>query len=360
MSSATPLRHVREIVGVFVLAALALLLVALVVVGRGRSLFERRAELTVTFPAQHAAVVRPGVAVRLAGDAVGKVESATREGSLIRAHLSLLQAARDVLRDDARATLRVPLAGLVGELGIELDPGGLPGAWPEGRVMVGVAEGDPAEKARETVEQLRETLPRMLERTQSILERTDAILGQVQRARTAENADKLVRSIDRLALAVEREEAVAHAARVLAEAEQLLRGVREGRGTMGRLANDPALYDRTAVLLDDLHGSWAKLDALMGASAKVAERASDLADRARSRGAELEVLFGQVQVLVLQANRALDALNEHWLLRGAAPEPGRPVPPAVLDLPDPVSTSTSTPTSTPTSTSSPTSQAVRP
>jgi len=332
MSSAPPLRHVREIVGVFVLAALALLLGALVVVGRGRNVFEERAELTVTFPAHHAAVVRHGVPVRLAGDSVGKVDSATREGGTIRAHLSLLKAARDVLREDARATLRVPLAGLVGELGIELDAGGLPGPWPEGQVMAGVADGDPAEKARETVEQLREQVPLMLARTQSILERTDAILGQVQQARTAENADKLVRSLDRLALAVEREEAVAHAARVLAEAEQLLQGVRQGRGTVGKLVTDAALYDRTTVLLDDLHGSWAKLDALMGASAKVAERASDLADRARSRGADLEVLFGQLQVLVLQANRALDLVNEHWLLRGTATEPARPIPPAVLDL----------------------------
>ncbi len=334
MSSAPPLRHVREIVGVFVLAALVLLLLALVAVGRGRSLFEARAELVVTFPSAHATVVRHGVPVRLAGDAVGQVEAAAREGATIRARLSLLKAARDVLREDARATLRVPLAGLVGELGIELDPGGLPGPWPEGLVMVGEAEGDPAVKARETVERLREDLPRMLERTQSILERTDAILGQVQQARTAESADRLVRSIDRLAVAVEREQAVARASKVLAETELLLRGVREGRGTIGRLANDPALYDRTTVLLDDLHASWAKLDALMGASAKVAERASDLADRARSRGAELEVLFGQVQVLVLQANRALDVLNEHWLLRGGGSEPGPPVPPAVLDLPD--------------------------
>ncbi len=333
MSSASPLRHVREIVGVFVLIALGLLLGAMVVVGRGRNVFEARAELTVTFPALHAAVVRPGVPVRLAGDAVGKVDAASREGGTIRARLSLFKAARDVLREDARATLRVPLAGMIGELGIELDAGGLPGPWPEGQVMEGVAEGDPAVKAKETVEQLREQLPQMLARTQSILERTDAILGQVQQARTAENADRLVRSVDRLAVAVEREQAVAHAARVLAEAELLLKGVREGKGTAGRLLNDPALYDRTAVLLDDLHGSWAKLDALMGASAQVAQRANELAERARSRGAELEVLYGQVQVLVLQANKALDSLNEHWLLRGSAPEPALPVPPAVLDLP---------------------------
>ena len=332
MTTAPPLRHVREIVGVFVLASLALLLAALVVIGRGRNVFEQRADLEVTFPAAQAAVVRPGVRVRLAGDVVGKVVAASRDGALIRTSLSLLHAARDVLREDAKATLRVPLAGLVGELNIELDAGGLAAPWPEGRVMPGVAEGDPAVKARETVEQIREQIPLMLSRSQSILDRTDAILAQVQRARTAENADQLVRSLDRLARAVEREEAVAHASRALAEAEQLLQGVREGRGTLGRLATDEALYDRTAVLLDDLHASWAKLDALMGASARLADRASDLADRARSRGADLEVLFGQVQVLVLQANRALDLLNEHWLLRGAVPEPGLPVPPAVLDF----------------------------
>lgn len=333
MSSSTPLRHVREAVGIFVLAALLLVLAALVLVGRGRGLFDERAELTATFPAEHAAVLRPGVPVRLAGDAVGKVVSATREGSLIRARLAVVRTAREVLRADAKATLRVPIAGLVGETGIELDPGGGAAPWPEGEVLRGVAEGDPAEKAREAVEQLRERLPEVLARTQSILDRSDAILGQVQQANTAANADALVRSLDRLARAVEREEAVAHASRALAEAEALLRGVREGRGTAGRLMTDTALYDRTAEVLADLHGSWSKLDALMGASAHLATQAGDLAARARTRGEDLEALFGQVQVLVLQATRALEAVNEHWLLRGSGPELGPPVPPAVLDLP---------------------------
>ena len=56
MSSAPPLRHVREVVGAFVLLALALVLAALVVIGRGRGLFESRADLEVTFPAARAAV----------------------------------------------------------------------------------------------------------------------------------------------------------------------------------------------------------------------------------------------------------------------------------------------------------------
>ena len=280
-------------------------------------------------------MLRPGVPVRLAGDAVGTVVAASRGGGLITARLSLVRAALEVLRADARATLRVPLAGLVGELGIELDPGGEPAPWPEGQVLAGVAEGDPAVKAREAVEQLREQLPAVLARTQSILDRSDAILGEVQRAGTAGHADRLVRSLDRLAQAVEREQAVARAAGVLAEAEALLRGVREGRGTAGRLVTDAALYDRTAEVLADLHASWAKLDALVGASATLATQAGELATRARARGEDLEALFGQVQVLVLQATRSLELVNEHWLLRGAAPAPGLPVPPASSTPPSP-------------------------
>lgn len=335
MSSAQPLRHVREIVGVFVLAALGLALAALVFIGRGRSLFEGRAELQVTFPAVRAAAVRPGVAVRLTGEVVGKVVATAREGELIGVRLSILRAAREVLRSDARATLRVPLGGLVGELGIELDAGGAAAPWPEGRAMTGLAEGDPAEKAKETIEQIGVRVPLLLERTQSILDRTDAILGQVQQARTAENADRLVRTLERLARSAEREETLVHAARVLAETEQLIRGVREGRGTLGRLASDPELYDRTATLLADLHATWSKLDTLVGASASLATKAGELADRARTRTQDLEALYGQIQILVLQANRALDAVNESWPFRGALPEPERPAPPAVLDLAEP-------------------------
>jgi phospholipid/cholesterol/gamma-HCH transport system substrate-binding protein len=335
MSSAPPLRHVREIVGVFVLVALAMALAALVFIGRGRALFESRAELQVTFPAQRAAVIRPGVPVRLTGEVVGRVVATAREGDVIRARLSILRPAREVLRSDARATLRVPLGGLVGELGIELDTGGAATPWPEGRVIAGLAEGDPADKARETVEQIGVRVPLLLERTQSILDRSDAILGQVQRARTAENADRLVQTLERLARSAEREETVAHAARVLAETELLLRGVREGKGTVGRLATDPELYDRVSTLLADLHATWSKLDALVGASANLAAKAGELAERARTRTQDLEALYGQVQVLVLQANRALEAINETWPFRGPLPDPATPAPPAVLDLPPP-------------------------
>ena len=332
MSTTSPLRHVREIVGVFVLGAVALVLVALLFIGRGQHWFDRRAELEATFPAEHAAVLRPGVPVRLAGDLVGRVVATARGKERIRAVLSIHGPARDVLRADARATLRVPIAGLVGELGIELDAGSAGAPWPEGQVLEGAAEGDPAERAREMVEAFREQVPAMLARTQAILDKTDAILGQVRDSRAPENADRLVRSIDRLARAVEREETVARATRVLAEAEALLRTARQGGGTTQRLLTDAALYDKVTAVLADLHGSWARVDALVGASTRVAERAGELAEVARGRSAELEALLGQTQLLVLQANRALELVNEHWLLRGAVPEPGRPVPPGVLDV----------------------------
>ena len=332
MSTSTPFRHVREIVGVFVLGALGLALVALLFVGRGQHWFERRAELEVTFPAEHAAVLRPGVPVRLAGEPVGRVETTARLGHRIRARLLVSGGARGVLREDARATLRVPIAGLVGELGIELDPGSAAGPWPEGAAMEGLAEGDPAVGAREMVEAIREQVPAMLARTQAILDKTDAILAQVRDSRAPAHADQLIRSIDRLARAVERAETVAHATRVLAEAEALLRAARQGGGTAQRLLTDAALYDQATAVLADLHGSWARVDALVGASTRVAERAGELAEVARGRSAELEALLGQTQLLVLQANRALDLVNEHWLLRGAAPEPGRPVPLGVLDV----------------------------
>jgi len=331
MSTSNPFRHVREIVGVFVLGSLALVLLALLFIGRGQHWFDKRAELDATFPAEHAAVLRPGVTVRLAGDVVGQVVATTRGKDLIRAVLSIHGSAREVLREDARATLRVPIAGLVGELGIELDAGSAAAPWPEGRPMEGVAEGDPAMRAREMVEAFRVQVPAVLARTQAILDKTDAILGQVQDSRAPENADRLIRSIDRLARSVEREETVAHATRVLAEAEALLRAARQGGGTAEKLLTDAALYDKATAVLADLHGSWERVDALVGASTRVAERAGELAEVARGRSAELETLLGQTQLLVLQANRALDLVNEHWLLRGAAPEPGRPVPLGVLD-----------------------------
>lgn len=333
MSRPAPLRHVRSIVGVFNLAVLAIALVGVVFVGRGRRWFEKQAELDATFPATHAAALRVGVPVRLAGDLVGKVATTARTGELIRARLQIGAVARETLRADATAQLRVPIAGLVGDLAIALDPGSEQAPWPEGKVMVGEAEGDPAVKARETVDRLREQVPVILDRTQAILEKTDAMLGQAQRSRTVENVDRLVRSLDKLAAAVERERVVANASGSLERLEELLRGLRDGKGTAGKMFTDAALYDRSAALLDDVHRSWEKIDALIAASTHIAERAHDLAEAARGRSKEFETLVGEIQLLVMQSNRALDLVNEHWLLRGSVPEPGPPSPPAVLDLP---------------------------
>ena len=333
MSPPAPLRHVRTIVGAFNLAVGALLLVGIVFVGRGRRWFEKQAILQVTFPSTHAAALRTGVPVRLAGDHVGKVAGAVRDGDLIRTRLEIGAAARETLRADARAQLRVPIAGLVGDLAISLDPGSAPGPWPEGQVMAGEAEGDPAVKARETVDRVREQVPAILDRTQAILDKTDALLGQVQRARTAENVDRLVRSVDRLAQAVEREQVIANASGSLARLEELLRGLRDGKGTAGKLFTDAALYDRTAVLLDDVHRSWEKIDALVASSTRVADRAQELAAVAHAHTQDLDTLVGEVQLLVMQSNHALDLVQNSWFLRGNVPEPGAPLPPAVLDLP---------------------------
>lgn len=332
MSRPAPLRHVRTIVGAFNLVILAVLLVGIVFVGRGRRWFEKQAALQVTFPAGHAAVIRVGVPVRLAGDLVGKVVGAAREGDLIRARLEMSAVARETLRADATAQLRVPIAGLVGDLAISLEPGSAAGPWPEGKTMAGEAEGDPAVKARETMDRVREQVPAILDRTQAILQKTDAILGQVERSRTAENVDRLVRSLDRLAESVERERAVANASGSLARLEELLRGLRDGKGTAGRLFTDPALYDRTAALLDDVHHSWQKIDALVAATTQVAERAQELAQQARGRTKDIDALVGEVQLLVMQSNHTLDLVSNHWLLRGSLPDPTPPLPPAVLDL----------------------------
>lgn len=333
MSRPAPLRHVRAAVGAFNLAVLVLALVAIVFLGRGRRWFEKQAELQVAFPATHAAALRVGVPVRLAGDLVGQVAATTREAGQMRARLLIGAAARETLRADATAQLRVPIAGLVGDLAIALDPGSEPTPWPEGKVMPGEAEGDPAAKARETVDRVRDQVPAILQRTQDILEKTDAILAQVERSGGAESAGRLARSLDRLAVVLERERAVENASASLARLEELLRGIRDGKGTAGRLFSDAALYDRSAELLEDVHRSWGKVDALVAASTRIAERAQDLADAARGRSKEIETLVGEIQLLVMQSNRALDLVNEHWLLRGSVPEPGLPVPPAVLDLP---------------------------
>jgi phospholipid/cholesterol/gamma-HCH transport system substrate-binding protein len=328
-------RYVREIVGVFVLGSLAIALVGLLAVGTGRRWFERKTDLSAVFPAEKAAVVHKGVPVRLAGERIGEVTGIRLEGTE-RNHITMRVRAdaTEALRTDSKAILRVPIAGLVGELAIELTPGTEAAPFPAGQELPGISQGDLFGELEDVTAVLAVEVPAITRQVRLLLEHANALAGQAVEGRAGTHASALVANAAKLAGQAEREQVAARAGRILGELEKLLASINAGEGTVGHVVKDPAAHDRVVVLLEDLHKSWADIAKILEGTGKLASDAGVLTAQVKKRADSIPAMMDQTERMLLRTNQTLEGMQRHWLLRGSVERPGPPpVPPAVLDVP---------------------------
>jgi phospholipid/cholesterol/gamma-HCH transport system substrate-binding protein len=331
-------RYMREIVGVFVLGSLTVGLGTLVALGSAQRWFERHVQVAASFAPEKVTVVHPGVPVRLAGEGVGQVVEVRVEKDR-RAHVKMKVrlTAREALRADSTAILRVPIAGLVGDLAIELTPGGDAPPLADDAELPGLTQGDLLAELEGVFRELGADLPALAAEVTRLLGHVNEILAQAERGQAGKHAAELMARSAALAGQVEREQVVARAAGVVRELERLLAAVDEGEGSAGKLLHDPAFHDRVTRLLDDLHRSWGDVQKAIAAVGRIGEDGSALSAELRKRAEDLPALLDQTQRLLLRTNQTLEAMQRHWLLRGAVEEPSPlPEPPAVLDRAAPV------------------------
>ena len=217
-------RYVREIVGVFVLGSLAVALFGLLAVGTGRRWFERKADLGAVFQAEKAAVIHKGVPVRLAGERVGEVTGIRLEGiELNHVTMRVRADALEALRTDSKAILRVPIAGLVGELAIELTPGTETGPWPAAQELPGIAQGDLLGELEDVASVLAVEVPAITKQVRLLLENANALAGQAAEGRAGTHAASLLANTSRLVAQAEREKAARDAQQQKQDAEAAAR-----------------------------------------------------------------------------------------------------------------------------------------
>ncbi len=203
-------------VGIFFLATLIALGVMIELV-QGWSPFEKRLDYRAYFDA--AVGIRPGDPVRLAGVEVGKIETIGIEGLQVRIDFYVVEGT--VIRSDTVAGIRQ--TNLLGGQFLGLD--------------FGSAEAP--------------VLPP----------------GSAVRTREATNIDQLLSNLDRNQERVlgELGDLVAEMRRPLADAtirlESVVRKIDQGEGTLGRIVNDPRLYD-------ELQGAFANLNGVLAGMEK--------------------------------------------------------------------------------------------
>ena len=326
-------RYMRELVGVFVLGSLAIGLGTLVLLGARQRLFERSVPVRSVFAAEKVTVIHPGVPVRLAGENVGRVEE-VRVDKNQRAHVLMVVhlTARESLRADSAAILRVPIAGLVGDFSIELTPGGDAPPFRDDAELPGLTQGDPLGEIESVMHHLGGTLPALTEKATELLGHLNALAAQAEAGKAGTHASALLKETAAVATQIEEERVAARAAETLGELDHLLASVNRGEGSAGRFVRDPALHDRAVKLLDDLHTSWADLSKLLKSAGQISGDGAVITAELRKRAEDLPALVDQTERVLLRTNQTLEAMQRHWLLRGSVEDPlPAPEPPAVLD-----------------------------
>jgi len=200
----------ETIVGLFVVASLAALLIMVLIIARQEGLWQNYLEYQAVF--KNISGLRVGSEVRLAGVVVGSVtKTAVRSDGKILVTFEVLEQYRDQIREDSAAT--IGMIGLLGDRSLDL------------------ASGTPAKPV----------IP-----PGGLVAATEPLDLQVLLARAAPSLDSIQKAFDNLArITDDMSDPRGDFKLALANIRETFQKINEGQGTMGLLLSDPKLYQHT-------------------------------------------------------------------------------------------------------------------
>lgn len=292
-------------VGAFVIAGVLLFAIGLFLIGDRRMLFSRTFEVSAEFA--NVAGLEDGAKVRVAGLDAGEVKSIhvpPNPSARFRVTLRIREDLHPLIRVDSVATIQTD--GLVGNKFVQVEAG-------TDRAQIVAANG--MIQSREAFE-LSAMLQRMSD-TVELVSKTivdlkggiDQALGAISDAAT--EAQELMDDVGG-----EAREIMASTQKVTENVNQIVAGVRQGRGTVGKLLTDDALYASVKGIAADAEKAVASL---RQASDQAKEAVADL----RGENGPLKGLSGELQQTLASAKDAMadlaentEALKRNFLFRG--------------------------------------------
>jgi phospholipid/cholesterol/gamma-HCH transport system substrate-binding protein len=245
-------------VGLLVTAGAVLFAVALFAIANRSFLFADTFVINSTF--NHVAGLNTGASVQYQGVGVGRVQDIRlpdTPGSRIVVRLAIGERARNVIRKNTRALIKSD--GLVGNQIVVLVSPLSPGAdIAEGDTLVGEDPFDLFEISDRAIESVQsfERAANSFEQIMLDVQNGEGTLGRivydstlyVSMVRTANESQRVLVTV------TENARSLVELARNATEGvNRILLEVEQGDGTMARLLNDPALYERFVTISDTLN-----------------------------------------------------------------------------------------------------------
>lgn len=293
------------IVGAFVLGGLLLFAVGLFLIGDRRMLFDESFEVSAEFT--QLAALQSGAIVRVGGMDAGEVETIqvpNAPSGKFRVKMRVREDLHQLLRLDSVATIQND--GLVGNKFVQIEAGtDQSPPVPDGGTIHSREPFDLAtalEKMNDTIDLVSTTITDVkggLEKTLSAL------------AATAVDAQALMKE-----LSGEIRTITVSADKVAQDLQLIVAGVRQGRGSIGKLMNDDTLYNRVRSIADDAGRAMSNLRA---ASEDARLAIADVrGDKGPIKGiaGDFQQTLASVREVLEDLSENSEALKRNFLFRG--------------------------------------------
>jgi phospholipid/cholesterol/gamma-HCH transport system substrate-binding protein len=335
-------------VGIFVILALALIIVTLVFIGRGQKWLEKRYPYKVVFNKVQG--LKPGTGVTISGMEVGSVKSLRlNPQSKVDITLEVLETYRDYIRKDSQATIS---SGLLGGKTVEISVGS-PNqpALPEGATL-------PSQEPKELTDILKEIdvkaplkkLDEALENVKSITEKLNNPRGELfTLLRNVEFVTSQLKNGQGNVGAILQDKRIHR--EIVAAVESIHRSaahIEETTQNASKVSRDlPQLFsevDRAIKevprILEDVKKATSDLPRVMGDVQKAAGDAPAITENVKEITKDVKVITGNVKKAseeipdflatthesVEEAEKLIESLQNHWLLRGSMSRVQRDTP----------------------------------
>jgi phospholipid/cholesterol/gamma-HCH transport system substrate-binding protein len=314
-------RKYETIVGLFVVASLAALLIMVVIVARQEGLFQEYVEYRAIF--KNVSGLKAGSEVHLAGVTVGNIlkTSINPDGNIV-VTFQVLKQYSDRIRQDSRCT--IGFMGLLGEKSLDLTPGSVkkPPIPPEGLVVT-VEPLDITQllaRAAPSLDDVQKVLTNLVSITEGMVgpeKDFNKIFSELKDIVSKVNAGK--GSLGKL---VNDPTLYRDTAETMAQVRQFIGDLEKSKGLLGTLVNDPAFKERAVKTMAELEGTFANLNKTTADLKEVSARLPDMAKKLDGFLANLNRAGKGLPGLVTQGESAFSdvdtttkAIQRSWLLR---------------------------------------------
>jgi phospholipid/cholesterol/gamma-HCH transport system substrate-binding protein len=280
-------------VGAFVIFGLLLFTVGLFLIGDRRMLFSDMFELSAEF--SRIAGLQNGATVRVAGMDAGEVESIqvpSGPSARFRVRMRIRSDLRQLIRTDSVASIQND--GLVGNKFVQVETGS------EQAQMIpdkGTIQSREPFDLADLLHSMREAVATVNTAITEVKVQLDQALAAV--SATAKEAQGLIDDVGKDARAI-----MASTERVTTNLNAIVAGVREGRGTVGKLLTDDALFQNAKRIAADAEKAVATLR-------EASEQARGAIADFRGDGGPVQGLTGSLQQTLGSARDAMQDLAEN-------------------------------------------------